>query len=235
VTEIKICGITNKEDALFAAACGADALGFIFYPPSPRYISPEKARAIIAYLPPEIVKVGIFVNHDVSEVERIRQYCGLDLIQLHGDETPDYCRRFAPSLLIKALSPQSDADLDALGRYEVRAVLVDAHDKERYGGTGLTSDWDLAVKVKKSHSLILSGGLKEENITEAIARVSPQALDINSGIESAPGKKDHGKLLNIIEIIRNLDDMNFRSRENGNPVFKNSSDLSALIKNTFLS
>ena len=203
MTEIKICGITNKEDAIFIAACGADALGFIFYPPSPRYISPEKARAIIAYLPPEVVKVGVFVNHDFKEVERIRQYCGLDLIQLHGDETPDYCRRFVSSLLIKALSPQNDAGLDALDRYEVRAVLVDARDKGRYGGTGIKSNWDIAVKVKKTHSLILSGGLKEENITEAIARVSPQAVDINSGIESAPGKKDHGKLRNIIEIIRN--------------------------------
>jgi phosphoribosylanthranilate isomerase len=90
LTEIKICGITNKEDALFAAACCTDALGFIFYLPSPRYISPEGAKAIIACLPPEVVKVGVFVNHDVSEVERIQQYCGLDLIQLHGDETPDY-------------------------------------------------------------------------------------------------------------------------------------------------
>ena len=203
MTEIKICGITNKEDAFFASDCGADALGFIFYPHSPRYISPEKARAIIACLPPEVVKVGVFVNHDFKEVERIRQYCGLDLIQLHGDEAPDYCRRFVSSLLIKAISPQNDADLDALGLYEVRAVLVDARDKGRYGGTGLTSDWDIAVKVKKSHFLILSGGLKEENIVEAIARVSPQALDINSGIESTLGKKDHVKLRNIIEIIRN--------------------------------
>jgi phosphoribosylanthranilate isomerase len=213
VTGIKICGITNKEDALFAASCGTDALGFIFYPPSPRYISPEKARTIIDCLPPEVVKVGVFVNQDAKEVERIRQYCGLDLMQLHGDETPDYCRRFEPSLLIKALSLQNDAELDALGRYEVRAVLVDARDKGLYGGTGLKSNWDLAVKVKKAHSLILSGGLKEENINEAIASVFPQAVDINSGIESAPGKKDHGKLRNVIELIRNIDDTNCHSHE----------------------
>jgi len=118
---------------------------------------------------------------------------------LHGDKAP--------------------ADIGALDCYKARAVLVDARDKGRYGGTGLKSDWDIAVKVKKTHSLILSGGLKEENITEAIALVTPQAVDINSGIESAPGKNDHGKLHNIIEIIRNLDDINCRSRENGNSVF----------------
>lgn len=221
VTEIKICGITNKEDALFAASSGADALGFIFYPPSPRYIPPEEAKEIISCLPSEVVKVGVFVNQDASEVERIRQYCDLDLIQLHGDETPDYCRRFVSSLLIKAFALQSDADLEVISHYEVGAILVDACDKNKglYGGTGQMSNWELAVKVKKTYPLILSGGLREENIIEAIARVSPQAVDINSGIESAPGKKDHAKLRNIIEIIKNIDDVNSRPRENANPIF----------------
>ncbi len=203
MTEVKICGITNKEDALFAASCGADALGFIFYPPSPRYIAPEKARAIIADLPPEIAKVGVFVNHDANEVKQLQRFCGLDLIQLHGDETPDYCRLFRPSMVIKAVSLKTENDLEALRQYDVRAVLVDARDKDRYGGTGLTSNWELAVQVKKNHCLILAGGLNEGNIREALAQVSPQAVDINSGIESAPGRKDHAKLAGIIGIVRN--------------------------------
>ena len=219
MTEIKICGITNKEDALFAASCGADALGFIFYPPSPRYISSERVGEIIECLPEEIVKVGVFVNQDADEVERIHEHCGLDLIQLHGDESPAYCRRFNPSILIKALSPKNDADLNVLDSYEVRAILVDARDKGLFGGTGLTSDWDLAVKVKKSHLLVLSGGLKEANITEAITCVMPHAVDINSGIESAPGKKDHDKIRNIIEIVRNLDDIKDISPEGSKRVF----------------
>lgn len=201
MTEIKICGITNREDALFATACGVDALGFIFFLRSPRYISPENARPIISDLPPNIIKVGVFVNHDIEGVKRIQSFCGLDILQLHGDEPPDYCRRFPPSLLIKAVSPQKDDDLKTLGRYEVRAFLVDARDDQRYGGTGLTSAWDLAARIKTTNPLVLSGGLKEENIREAIAAVSPHAVDINSGIESAPGKKDHRKLARIIKII----------------------------------
>jgi phosphoribosylanthranilate isomerase len=202
VTEIKICGITNREDALFAAACGVDALGFIFYLGSPRYISPENARPIISDLPPNLIKVGVFVNHDFEEVKRIKSFCGLDILQLHGDETPDYCRCFPSSLLIKAVFPQKDDDLEALCCYEARAFLVDARDGKRYGGTGLTSRWDLAARIKTTYPLVLAGGLKEENIREAIAAVSPHAVDINSGIESAPGKKDHTKLARIIKIIR---------------------------------
>lgn len=202
MTEIKICGITNREDALFAAACGVDALGFIFYLGSPRYISPENVRPIISDLPPNVIKVGVFVNHDIEEVKRIKSFCGLDILQLHGDETPVYCRRFPSSLLIKAVSPQKDDDLEALGRYEVRAFLVDARDGKRYGGTGLTSAWELAARIKTTYPLVLAGGLKEENIREAIAAVSPHAVDINSGIESAPGMKDHTKLARIIKIIR---------------------------------
>jgi phosphoribosylanthranilate isomerase len=202
VTEIKICGITNREDALAASACGVDALGFIFYLASPRYISPLDAQAIISRLPPDIIKVGVFVNHDVAEVKRIKAFCGIDVLQLHGDESPEYCRHFPASLLIKAISPQKDDDLKKLGRYEVRAFHVDARDGKRYGGTGLTSAWDLAARIKTIYPLVLSGGLNEGNIREAIAAVSPDAVDINSGIESAPGKKDHGKMARIINIIR---------------------------------
>jgi phosphoribosylanthranilate isomerase len=206
VTEIKICGITDREDALFAAACGVDALGFIFYPPSPRCISPPKARDIIAELPARVSKVGVFVNHDQCDVKRIFDFCGLDLIQLHGDESAEYCRSLTPSLLIKAASPQNDEDIEALSLYPVKAILIDARDTGHYGGTGKKANWELASRIRGTIPLVLSGGLSEENIREALIQVAPDAVDINSGIESAPGRKDKKKLENIIEIIRGMDD-----------------------------
>ena len=200
--EIKICGITNLEDALAAAECGVDALGFIFFPKSPRHVSPEAAKAIIAELPAEIVKVGVFVNRDAGEVTEIREFCGLDLIQLHGDETPDYCRGFPPEVLIKAVSPRCADDLPPLSAYRVRALLADFRDGSRYGGTGMSADWNLAAKVAKSRPLILAGGLSVETIRRAIAAVAPGAVDINSGVERSPGKKDPEKMKNIVRIIR---------------------------------
>ena len=147
MTEIKICGITRLEDALCAAECGADAVGFIFHPPSPRYITPERAKAIIAELPEGIVTVGVFVNRPAEEVERTVEACGLDLIQVHGDESPAYCRRFPPGRVIKAVSPRTPEELRRLAEYEVRAFLVDARDAGRYGGTGKRADWELAARV----------------------------------------------------------------------------------------
>jgi phosphoribosylanthranilate isomerase len=206
VTEIKICGMTDQEDALFAAACGVEALGFIFYPPSPRYIAPARAREIIAALPAEVVKVGVFVNQTVAAVQQIFDFCGLDLIQLHGDETPEYCRQFPHDRLIKAVFLQKVTDLSLLEQYRLRAFLCDTRTPGKYGGTGKRSDWRLAARVKESHSLILSGGLKEENIAAALAAVSPAAVDINSGVESAPGRKDREKIRRIIELIRRRDE-----------------------------
>ncbi len=202
MTEIKICGITNEEDALFAASCGIEALGFIFHPPSPRYVTPEKARRIISALPPEVAKVGVFVNLEARLVEELRAFCGLDFLQLHGDESPEYCRHFSPSVLLKALSLEKTEDIAALTSYRVRAILVDARDAERYGGTGKKANWKLAKEAKKITPLILSGGLQEGNIGSAIREVAPQAVDINSGAESAPGKKDREKVKNIIALIR---------------------------------
>ena len=204
MTEIKICGITNLEDASFAVKCGADALGFNFYSKSPRYGAPENAKEIIERIQDEITKVGVFVNHDALEVKKIVEYCGLDLVQLHGDESPEYCRQFPSSLLIKAFSPREEGDLRKLSSYPVRAILVDAYDPLRYGGTGKKSDWRLAVKVKETHPLIMAGGLNTDNIREAIEIVSPHAVDINSGAESSPGRKDPEKVRKIIEIVRRI-------------------------------
>ncbi len=205
MTEIKICGITNLDDALAVAESGADALGFIFYSKSPRYVSPEKTKEIIENLPREITRVGVFVNHRAEEVKEIIEFCGLNLVQLHGNETPVYCRQFPVSILIRAFSPRTENDLQILKDYPVRAVLVDAFDPRLYGGTGKTSNWELASKIKESHPLILSGGLNIDNIRAAIEIVSPHAVDINSGVESSPGKKDHDKVREIIKIVRKND------------------------------
>lgn len=205
MAEIKICGITNLEDASFAAECGVDALGFIFYSRSPRHVASGRAKEIIEKLPDGIAKVGVFVNQELQEVKKTVQYCGLDLVQLHGNESPQYCRQFPSSLLIKAFSPRGEPDLRRLRNYPVRAIVVDTYDPMCHGGTGKRSNWRLAVKVKETHSLILAGGLSLGNIREAIETVSPHAVDINSGVESSPGRKDHEKVRAIIEIVRSLE------------------------------
>jgi phosphoribosylanthranilate isomerase len=205
VTEVKICGVTNREDALFAAECGASALGFIFYPSSPRYITPDDARKIISALPNELVKVGVFVNEKPEEIQRVKKCCALDMIQLHGDESPDYCRAFLPSGIIKAVELKNDDDLNLACIYDVAAILVDCRDAGLYGGTGKKSNWDLACRLKNKKSLILSGGLNAENIAEALKTVAPAALDINSGVETVPGKKDHAKLVRLFNVINAAD------------------------------
>jgi phosphoribosylanthranilate isomerase len=205
VTQVKICGIANEEDALCAAQCGAAALGFIFYPHSPRYIKPEEARKIISVLPDELVKVGVFVNEKTEAIKKVMKYCGLDMIQLHGDESPEYCREFSAYRIIKAVELKNEDDLDHALNYDVAALLVDSRYAGLYGGTGKKANWDLACRVKNKKPLILSGGLNEKNIAEALHTVVPAALDINSGVESKPGKKDHAKLTRIFDIIRVAD------------------------------
>ena len=207
MVEIKICGITNVSDARITAECGADALGFIFYPKSQRYVVPAKAKEIIQKLPSEIIKVGVFINHEIQEVREIAQFCGLNLIQLHGDESPEYCAQFPLSSLIKAVSCQTEEEIRELRNYPVAAILMDGRDPGRYGGTGKKSDWRLAIKVKETHPLILAGGLNKENIRKAIETVRPQAVDVNSGVEISPGKKDPRKITEIVRIVREIDQM----------------------------
>ncbi|MDD5170923.1 MAG: phosphoribosylanthranilate isomerase, partial [Syntrophales bacterium] len=194
---IKICGITRLADALFAARSGADALGFIFHPRSPRYIAPEAAKRIVDALPHSVTKerdrsilttgdrittVGVFVNLPVGEVAQIASLCNLDLIQLHGSESAEYCSAFPPERVIKNFALRTAADLAQIHNYKVRAVLVDAYDPLRHGGTGRTSNWELAAAAKEAMPVILSGGLNIRNIREALATVKPDAVDINSGI-----------------------------------------------------
>lgn len=205
MTEIKICGITNLEDARCAFELGADALGFIFHPKSPRYVTPGAAKEIIQGLPGKITKVGVFVNREHQVVKGMASYCGLDIIQFHGDETPEYCSSFQTYPLIKAISEWKETELNRLSEYPVKAFLVDARDTERYGGTGKKSNWTLAKKIGEIKPLILAGGLKEENIREAIETVSPDAVDINSGVEISARKKDPEKIKEIIGIVRAMD------------------------------
>jgi phosphoribosylanthranilate isomerase len=202
MTDIKICGVTRVEDALCAAQSGVDALGFIFHPASPRYCPPERAREIITTLPWGIATVGVFVNAEADRVAQIVERCGIDLIQLHGDESPQYCRQFPPERLIKAVFPRTAADLEALEAYDVRAFLVDFRDAEHQGGTGKRADWNLAARIAKEHPLILAGGLNDENIVSALATVAPCAVDLNSGVEQVPGIKDHERLRRIVALIR---------------------------------
>ncbi|KUG24615.1 phosphoribosylanthranilate isomerase [hydrocarbon metagenome] len=205
MTEVKICGITNLQDALAAAECGAVALGFIFYPPSPRYVKPEDAKIIINSLPEKVVKIGVFVNEKPEEIKRIMEYCSLDMIQLHGDESAEYCTQFPAAIIIKAFELKNDDDVSRALKYNVAAILIDSRHAGLYGGTGKTSNWELARCIKDEKPLILSGGLNAGNLTEALKTIAPAALDINSGVEASPGIKDHKKLTQIFEIIRSAD------------------------------
>ena len=190
--KVKICGITNLEDASIAVELGANALGFIFAP-SPRQIKPQKARAIICAIPPFVKTVGVFVNEAPATIRKVMQNCGLDLVQLHGDESPGLCEELMPCT-IKALRIKDESSLQTSQPYhgKVRALLLDTYSKEKAGGTGKTFDWNLAIKIKKMGiPIILSGGLGPSNIDLAIHTVRPYAVDVNSAVEKCPGKKSH--------------------------------------------
>ena len=195
MVKVKICGITSREDALTAVAAGADALGFVFYDKSPRYVSPDQAAEIIRALPPFVQTVGLFVNQEAAAVNAIADRCGLDIIQLHGEESPEYCR-FLSRNVLKAIPVQDRSSLDRMKQYRgcVRAFLLDTHKSGQKGGTGESFDWLLARQAKEYGSLVLAGGLNAENVAVAIQEVSPLAVDVASGVEAAPGKKDHARL-----------------------------------------
>lgn len=194
--KIKICGITNLEDALFAANYGADAIGFIFYKGSPRYIEPNNAKEIVSYLPPFITTVGVFVNEDPEKMRQIMDYAGLDIIQLHGDELPETCKIW--TRVIKAFRVSDLTDLKLLQTYRTSANLLDTYSPDIFGGTGRTFNWDIAVEAKRYGPVILSGGLNVENVEKAIQWVKPYAIDVNSGIEQYKGKKDLKKMREFI-------------------------------------
>lgn len=195
---VKICGITTLQDALEAAHLGADALGFNFYAKSPRYIDPEKARGIIRELPPFATAVGLFVNEQAGRVEKIADRCGIDILQFHGDESPEYCAGFSRRV-IKAFRMRDREDLDYLRAFSVSAHLLDAYSEGAYGGTGKTFNWELASEAKALGRVVLAGGLTPENVAEAVGAVGPYAVDVSSGVESAPGRKDPARVAEFIK------------------------------------
>ncbi|HET7909628.1 MAG TPA: phosphoribosylanthranilate isomerase [Nitrospira sp.] len=204
-TKVKICGITNAEDAFAAVDAGADALGFVFYEKSPRYVPPATAAAIIAELPPLVTPVGVFVNHGLPTVRSIMESCGLAVAQLHGDENAFYCRELSrPS--IKAIRLKDRDSLLALAEYQgrggIRGFLLDAFSEETYGGTGQPTDWTLAADVAKTARILLAGGLTPDNVGEAIRTVRPYGVDVSTGVESAPGKKDPTKINAFLSAVR---------------------------------
>lgn len=203
MTWIKICGITNLEDARRAISCGADALGFIFAP-SPRKTEPSKVREIVGHLPPGVFKVGVFVNEDLRVVRQIAGACDLDFLQLHGDESPEYCRK-APLPVIKAIRVKDRQSLQVVERYPMTFLLLDSWAADRAGGTGKTFSWEIARQIRGKRNFILSGGLAAENVAEAIHQLQPMGVDANSGVEKMPGVKDPDKLAHFIEKVREAD------------------------------
>ena len=204
-TAVKICGLTREEDALAAAALGAHALGFVFYPRSPRYVSPQQAASIVRRLPPFVTTVGLFVNADAAEINSVLRAVPLDLLQFHGDEAPDYCAQFERPY-IKALRVRPGTDLLQYGeRYAgARGLLLDAFVEGIPGGTGSSFDWSL-IPESLPLPVVLSGGLNAANVTAAIRRVRPCAVDVSSGVEAAPGIKDVQKMREFFQGVCNAD------------------------------
>ena len=198
MTRIKICGITSREDALAAARCGADALGFVFTKSS-RQIAPEKAREIIETLPPLITAVGVFVDQPANQVKEITRLCHLDAVQLHGEESPAYCRGFAAKV-IKAFRVRDQSITSEVSRYDVAAYLFDS---PAGGGTGRKFDWDLIGGI--DGRIIVAGGLTPANVREAVRRIRPYGVDVSSGVERAPGEKDHRLMEEFVRNVRQCD------------------------------
>ncbi|HJT22744.1 MAG TPA: phosphoribosylanthranilate isomerase [Nitrospira sp.] len=202
---IKICGITNEADARAAVGAGADALGFVLYRKSPRYVEPAAVKQIIAALPPLVIPVGLFVNEEAKVVRDLMDDCGLALAQLHGDETASYCLELARPVL-KAVRVKDRGSFLALaefqGRAGVRGFILDTYSADQYGGTGRPIDWNLAAEAARASTIILAGGLTADNVEHAIRAVRPHGVDVSSGVESAPGKKDHEKIRAFVAAVR---------------------------------
>ena len=202
--KVKICGITSIADGLAAAEAGADLIGLMFAEKSPRYISPQTAVEISRALPPFVLRVGVFVNPPEELVLRAVAECGLNLLQFHGDEPPEFCTQFG-IMSVKAFRIRDAASLDELPKYPTDAFLLDAFSPEARGGTGEKFNWDLAIEAKKfGKPIFLAGGLTPQNVAAAVKKIQPFGVDVSSGVESAPGKKDHQKIRDFIAAARSV-------------------------------
>ena len=203
IVKVKICGITNYKDAAAAIDMGADLLGFNFYPKSPRYITAEKAAEIISKLPAFTDIAGVFVNASFEQIQEIIERCQLNWVQLHGDESPEFCQSFLSVNVqtMKALRVRNQSDIQKAEDYFTDAILLDAFDHEKYGGTGITFDWNMIGHIGKR--IFLAGGINPDNAAKAI-KLGVYGIDVCSGIEAQPGKKDHKKMKKLFENIQYL-------------------------------
>lgn len=199
---VKICGVRSMEEALCALDCGVDALGFNFWPKSPRYIAPREARAIIDRLPPFISCAGVFVNESRERIIETARIAGVNIVQLHGDESPEFCREMDSLKLIKAFRVGEGFEPSSIARFGVSAALLDTNIKGSYGGTGRRFDWRVATEAKQFARIILAGGLNIDNVAEAIMEVRPFGIDVCSGVEAEPGRKDIDKLRRFMSEVR---------------------------------
>ena len=206
MVKVKICGITNPEDAVWAANLGADYMGLVFVKNSKRKVSLEKAKEIIDAVPPYIKKVGVFVNEDPGIINKILEHYRLDMLQFHGEEPPNYCHQFKIRIeVIKAFRVKDEQSLSQISQYDVNFYLLDAFVQEEYGGTGQTFNWDLAIKAKQPcRPIFLSGGLNPDNVVEAVKKVRPYAVDVSSGVESSPRRKSVELMKEFIDKVRKI-------------------------------
>jgi len=203
MVRVKICGITNIEDALASVHAGAHLLGFNFYRESPRYIEPAAARRIIDQLPTSVLSVGVFVNEPGNEVKRIASEAGVQAVQLHGDESPSYCEELKDLFVIKALRVNINFEPEQAAEYETGAILLDGFSTRLYGGAGQNFDWSVAARTRPLvEKLFLAGGLNTNNVAAAINAVRPYAVDACSALESSPGRKDHARVRSFIEAVK---------------------------------
>ncbi len=201
--KVKICGITRQQDADDAVEAGADALGFIFAESSPRFIEPDVAQSIIKTLPPFVAAVGVFVNAPRNKILDVIRITGIGCLQLHGDEKPGDAEGYSIPVY-KAFHVGHDFDIKMLGHYKTSAYLLDTFVNGQHGGTSRIFDWQVAVDAKRYGRIILSGGITPENVSEAVRVVNPYAVDVNSGVESSPGKKDKSRIRQFFSAIRNV-------------------------------
>jgi len=203
MTRIKICGITNKRDAIAAAELKPDMMGFVFYNGSKRYVEPKIVKDIANELPPSIIKVGVFVDLDKNKVLEIAEECALDMLQFHGDEAPDYCAGFVGSYkVMKAFRIKDAGSLKGINDYSIDFYMLDAYSPKGKGGTGEIFDWKIAENFEFLKPVILSGGLTPDNVREAIGKLSPYGVDVSSAVEASPGKKDIILMKKFVENVR---------------------------------
>lgn len=203
MTQVKICGVTSREDAQVAVEAGADMIGLIFYPPSPRYVTLEQAGAIVESLPVEVAAVGVFVNESCATITRIAQESGVQIVQLHGTESPELCQQL-PWRVIKTCRFTADVQPEMMRQYQVEAFLIEGFHAEVYGGGGARADWQRVAELHTYGRIVLAGGLTPENVQEAIRVTHPYAVDVSSGVEAAPGKKDWQKVRAFIRHAKEM-------------------------------